>query len=90
MKLNQTLILATLTLAAFTAGAGAQTQTASNVSPASSPAAATATSSPDSEIRSELEQLKQLVRQAMDGDGFQARIAKDDFIQIPGGGIAIE
>ena len=46
MKLNQTLILATLTLAAFTSGARAQTQTAANAAPAIGPAAATPVASP--------------------------------------------
>ena len=46
MKLNQTLILATLALAAFTAGAGAQTQTASNAAPAIGPAAAAPAATP--------------------------------------------
>src|ERR1700730_1275114 len=43
MKLNQTLILATLALAAFTSGAWAQTQTASNTAPVTGPPAAAAT-----------------------------------------------
>src|SRR5579862_976796 len=42
MKLNRALFLATLTLVSFTAGAGAQTQTASNAAPAIGPAAAAA------------------------------------------------
>jgi hypothetical protein len=46
MKVNQTLILATLTLAALTAGAGAQTQTASNAAPAIGPAAAAPAATP--------------------------------------------
>jgi hypothetical protein len=56
--------LTALTLAALTAGAWAQTQTASNVGPATPPAEGTAaTPSPDQQLRSELEQLKQLVRE---------------------------
>lgn len=60
MKANQR-ILTALTFAAFTAGAWAQTQTASNEAPPP-PAAAPATPTPDQQLRSELEQLKQLVR----------------------------
>ncbi len=41
MKLNQTLFLATLTLAAFASSVSAQTQTASNAAPVVGPAAAT-------------------------------------------------
>ncbi len=46
MKLNQTLIFATLTLAAFTPGAWAQIQTAPNAAPAVGPAAAAPAASP--------------------------------------------
>jgi hypothetical protein len=46
MKFNQSLILATLTLAAFTSSAWAQTQTASNAAPAIGPAAAAPAASP--------------------------------------------
>jgi hypothetical protein len=46
MKLNQTLFLATLTLAALTSGAWAQTQTASNAAPVIGPAAAAAAATP--------------------------------------------
>lgn len=53
--------LTALTAAALTAGAWAQTQTASNVAPA--PSAATPSPSPDQELRSEVEQLKQLIRE---------------------------
>lgn len=63
MKAPKELLRTALTIAVLTTGAWAQTQTASNASPASSPAATPATTSPDSEIRSELEQLKQLVRE---------------------------
>ena len=46
MKLNKHLLFTTLTLAAFTAGAWAQTQTASNAAAPSAPPAATAASAP--------------------------------------------
>ena len=46
MKLNQTLILATLTLAAFASSVSAQTQTASNAAPVIGPAAATPAATP--------------------------------------------
>jgi hypothetical protein len=62
MKPTNRLSLTFLTLAALTAGLWAQTETASNVAPASG-AASPAAPSPDSELRSELEQLKQLVRE---------------------------
>ncbi|MBZ5685952.1 MAG: putative porin [Acidobacteriia bacterium] len=54
-----------LTLAALTAGAWAQTQTASNAAPATSSAEApiTPVPTPDQQLRSELEQLKQLVHE---------------------------
>ena len=52
-----------LTLAALTAGAWAQTQTAANVAPTPPAAEAPASPTPDQQLRSELEQLKQLVRQ---------------------------
>src|SRR5580765_7647293 len=57
--------LTALTLAALTAGAWAQTQTASNVAP-TAPSAEAPTSlsfSPDQQLRSEVEQLKQMVRE---------------------------
>jgi len=55
--------LAALTLASLTAGAWAQTQTASNVALAapSAEAPTTPAPTPDQQLRSELEQLKQLV-----------------------------
>lgn len=57
--------LTALTFAALTAGAWAQTQTASNVPPATTSAEAPTTPAPtpDQQLRSELEQLKQLVRE---------------------------
>ncbi len=54
--------LTTLTFAALSAGAWAQTQTASNVAPSKESTAATSTPSPDTELRDEVEQLKQLIR----------------------------
>jgi hypothetical protein len=53
-----------LAFAAFSAGAWAQTQTAANVAPASASAEAPATPapSPEQQLRSELDELKQLVR----------------------------
>ena len=35
-------------------------------------------------------QAKQFVREAVDGDRLQPRIAEDDFIEIPGGGVSVE
>jgi hypothetical protein len=61
MKPSNRLSLTALALAALTAGVWAQTESASNVAPAKEPAAAVAPS-PEAELRSELEQLKQLVR----------------------------
>ena len=57
--------LTALTFAALTAGAWAQTQTASNAAPPVPSAAAPATPSPslDQQLRSEVEQLKQLIRE---------------------------
>jgi len=56
-------IFAALALAALVSGAWAQTQTASNaISPAPA-VASTPTPSPEEQMRSELDQLKQLVRQ---------------------------
>src|SRR5579863_8609056 len=54
--------LSALTLAALSAGVWAQTQTASNVAPAKEPAA-TVKPSADTELRDEVEQLKQIVRE---------------------------
>jgi len=55
----------TLTLAVLTAGAWAQTQTASNAAPATASAEAPTTPvlTPEQQLRSDLEQLKQLVRE---------------------------
>jgi len=56
--------LTALTLAAMTAGAWAQTQTASNAAPPPPSAESSAPSpSPEQQLRSELDQLKQLVRE---------------------------
>jgi len=57
-------ILTALILAAMTAGAWAQTQTASNAAPPPPSAESSAPSpSPEQQLRSELDQLKQLVRE---------------------------
>lgn len=62
MKANPNRFLTILTLGLLSAGAWAQTQTAANVAPL--PAAAAPTSpTPDQQLRSELEQLKELVRE---------------------------
>ena len=59
---RQTIVLSTaLAIAALTAIAGAQTQTAANAIPAVTPAAAPTAPSPDQQLRSEVEQLKQLI-----------------------------
>ena len=64
MKATGQRFLAALTLAALSAGAWAQTQTAANVTPAPASEAPTALApTPDQQLRSELEQLKQLVRE---------------------------
>ena len=65
MKATGQRFLTALALAALTAGGWAQTQTAANVAPASPAAGApvTPSPSPDQQLRSELEQLKQLVRE---------------------------
>ena len=65
MKLKSQRLLATLTLAALSTGAWAQTQTASNAAPASPAAenANTPSPSPEQQLRSELDELKQLVRE---------------------------
>jgi hypothetical protein len=64
MKATITTFRTALTLAVVSAGAWAQTQTASNAVPASLAAEAPTTPSPtpEQQLRSELEQLKQLVR----------------------------
>jgi hypothetical protein len=64
MKANQRFLTA-LTLAALSAGAWAQTQTASNTVSASaaSEAPGTPSPSPEQQLRSELEQLKQLLHE---------------------------
>ncbi len=65
MKLTNVLTLTALALAVSSSGAWAQTETASNaIPPATAAAAGTAmAASPEVEMRSELEQLKQLVRE---------------------------
>jgi hypothetical protein len=57
--------LTALTFAALTAGAWAQTQTASNAAPATPSAepSSTPAPTPDQQLRSEVEELKQLVRE---------------------------
>jgi len=54
-------LLTILTFAALSAGALAQTETAANVTPAVPPTATTPT--PEQQLRSELDQLKQLIRE---------------------------
>ncbi len=61
MKATTKLILTALALATLTAGAWAQTQTASNVTPSAVPSAEAPTPTPDQQLRSEVEQLKQLI-----------------------------
>jgi hypothetical protein len=61
MKANNKRILTALTFGALTAGAWAQTQTASNVVPPTAAVDAPTTPSPDQQLRSEVEQLKQLI-----------------------------
>ena len=64
MKLTNVLTLTALALAVSSIGAWAQTETASNVVPPATTAAVPATAaSPEAEMRSELDQLKQLVRE---------------------------
>jgi len=63
MKLTNLLTLTALALAVSNTGAWAQTETASNVVSAAQPSAAATPASPESEMRSELDQLKQLVRE---------------------------
>ncbi|HYM78229.1 MAG TPA: putative porin [Candidatus Dormibacteraeota bacterium] len=64
MKATSKRTLTALALAALTAGAWAQTQTASIVVPAAAPSAeAPARPSPDQQLRSEVEQLKQLIHE---------------------------
>ena len=64
MKATTTTLRTALTLAALSAGAWAQTQTASNAVPATSAAEAPTTPAPtpEQQLRSELEQLKELIR----------------------------
>lgn len=65
MKAIHRQIFTALTLAALSAGAWAQTQTASNAAPEPLPAPSSApasTPAPDQQLRSELDQLKQLIR----------------------------
>jgi hypothetical protein len=58
-------LLTALTLAALSTGGWAQTQTAANLTPASASAenASTPSPSPEQQLRSELDELKQLVRE---------------------------
>ncbi len=65
MKVTGQRFLKALTLAGLTAGAWAQTQTASNAAPATPSAEASSTSAPtpDQQLRSEVEELKLLVRE---------------------------
>jgi putative porin len=60
MKANKTFVTA-LALAALTAGAWAQTETASSVTPSETPVPKA--SSPDTDLRNEVDQLLQLVRE---------------------------
>ncbi len=62
MKATSKRLLTALAFATLTAGAWAQTQTASNVAPAAAPSAEAPTPTPDQQLRSEVEQLKQLIR----------------------------
>jgi hypothetical protein len=84
MQLRKQLLTA-FTLAALSAGAWAQTQSASNVGPAREPAASTASApSPDAELRSEVEQLKQLVRdQQKRIDALEAKPASGPVVAAP-------
>jgi hypothetical protein len=61
MKLATRLFTTALLLAASAAATWAQTQTADNVVPTSVPATTSVPASPDVELRSEVEQLKQLI-----------------------------
>jgi len=63
MKPHTAILSAALALAASTASVWAQTETASNVDPGNGSASTTAPASPDATLRSEVEQLKALVRQ---------------------------
>jgi len=65
MKVTGQRFLTALTLAILTAGAWAQTQTASNVAPAtpSAEVSITPAPTPDQQLRSEVDELKQLVRE---------------------------
>jgi putative porin len=65
MKVTGQRFLSALTLAILTAGAWAQTQTASNAAPAtpSAEASTTPAPTPDQQLRSEVDELKQLVRE---------------------------
>jgi hypothetical protein len=58
MKLNQTLFLATLTLATFTSGAWSQTETASNAAPATAAAAAPVAPAPPPVTAADIQELK--------------------------------
>lgn len=65
MKVTGKRLLTALTLATLTAGAWAQTQTALNAAPAtpSAEASITPAPTPDQQLRSEVDELKQLVRE---------------------------
>ena len=63
MKPHTAILSVALMLAASTAGVWAQTETASNVDPANGSASTTAPASPDATLRSEVEELKALVRE---------------------------
>src|ERR1700745_1722121 len=65
MKVTGQRFLTALTFAALTAGACAQTQTASNAAPAtpSGEASSTPAPTPDQQLRSEVDELRQLVRE---------------------------
>jgi hypothetical protein len=63
MKAHAAILSASLMLAASTASIRAQTETASNVAPSTGSATTTALASLDEALRSELEQLKQLVHE---------------------------
>lgn len=65
MKVTGQRLLTALTLATLTAGAWAQTQTALNAAPAtpSAEASITPAPTPDQQLRSEVDELKQLVRE---------------------------
>lgn len=63
MKPHTTILTAALMLAASTTGIRAQTETASSAAPSNGSTTTPAPASPDSSLRSEVEQLKALVRE---------------------------